>query len=158
MAPPAAPIAALHARLRRRAPLRSYATQARLRRPHDAPPECKGRYLAWVLGAAPGSGRQAVSPGPNPQSPRDKPRAQVPRSSACYAPPPSAKYAAQHSPKACIGRIPGKNTPQLTKHPRPMQRSPSAAQPSLAICRKPASGSSVCVRYIAGLIACRLSA
>ena len=36
VAPPAKPIAALHARLRRRAPLRSHATQARLRGYHDA--------------------------------------------------------------------------------------------------------------------------
>ena len=141
MAPPAAPIAALHARLRRRAPLRSHTTQARLRRPHDAPPECKGRYLAWAPGAAPGS---VICRSPRVPTPRareiNRGRKHPGVRLATLRRPPQSMPRSIVKKHVSVESL-GKNTPQLTKHPRPMQRSPSAAQPTLAICQEPASPS-----------------
>ena len=116
IAPPPTAIAALHARLRRRAPLRSHATQARLRGYHDAPPECKGRCRAMGEGGLPASVIYRSRRVPPPPSPRATiAGASAPVVGLLRAPPPTAKYAAQHSQKACISRMAGKNPPQLTK-------------------------------------------
>ena len=169
-APPAAPIAALHARLRRRAPLRSHPSQARLRRPHDAPPECKKRCRAMGDGGLPGSvicRSPRVPPPPSPCAAIAG--ASAPEFGSLHAPPTSAKYAAQHRQKACIGRVTGKNPTQVTKpialcsavhqphNPRTRYaESPQAHQPHNPRTRYAESlpsGKPERVRYIVGLIA-----
>ena len=126
MAPPAAPIAALHARLRRRAPLRSHTTQARLRRPHDAPPECKGRYLAWAPGAAPGS---VICRSPRVPTPRareiNRGRKRPGVRLATLRRPPQSMPRSIVKKHVSVESL-GKNTPQLTK---PLALCSAAHQP-----------------------------